>query len=435
VDDFRSPIDEQARFALPYLKIAVVAVLAAGVLGVGFFGPHPGGAGATPTPLPIAAATTPPPAPPNPDSSASALASVAGLTRFDPAPGQVGVSWLPGSISSGSMALIGRRLFFIVDGDRIESTEVGSNGAEQPIVTVPQCEGINQLAAAGSELAYLVTSPSGPTAEVADCGATGTVSWSVWLLNLAGGAPRQVASGLRAATTIDIAEFPVHLALGDSAYAFNRPPDAASTGAGTGDVVEVHALDGTLLWSSIASAPVAGVMLGGRTLAVLTQARSGGGKSFDLWISTAARPRFSPVDKLIGSASLSPDGLQLAWGFGSSGLIPEPNPGQDVAIETLAQGPVVSLNTPTDSASPAPLEPQIWSLGGRLAVTWFATSPGGAVYPAIRYATGGSGVFLPSLQEPIWMDVQGGTLVWVAEGAGGWSKVAFEVDLNALGLK
>jgi hypothetical protein len=435
VDDFRSPIEGQARFGLPYLKVAVVLLVAAGVLGVGFLGPHPGGAAPTPAPLPIAAATTQFSPSLVPDVSGPAQAQVAGLRRFDPAPGQVGVSWLPGSISSGSMGLIGRRLFFIVDGNRIESTEVGSNGAEQPIVSVPQCQGINQLAAAGSQLEYLVTSPSGPTAQVAACGATGTVSWSVWLLDLAGGTPRQVASGVRAATTIDLAEFPIHLALSDSAYAFNRPPDAVAAAAGSGDTVEVHALDGKLLWSSQSNAQVADVMLGGGTVAILTDPASGGGNSFDLWTSTAASPEFSPVDKLTGSASLSPDGSQLAWEVGYSGLIPEPNPREDVALETLAQGSEVPLNTPTDAASPAPLRPQVWSIGGRSAVTWFATSPGGAVYPAVRYATGGTGVFLPSLQEPIWMDVQGSTLVWVAEGAGGWSKVAFEVDLNAVGLK
>jgi hypothetical protein len=34
----------------------------------------------------------------------------------------------------------------------------------------------------------------------------------------------------------------------------------------------------------------------------------------------------------------------------------------------------------------------------------------------------------------MWMQVQGGTLVWVAESADGWSKVAFAVDLATLGL-
>lgn len=440
MDDFRGPIEGSARFGLPYIRIAVVVAVAAGVLGLGLFGPHPGGGGRSvpsgSTPLAVNATKPAPGLPvigssPGP-ASVPALPGIETLSEFLPAQGQLGVSWLPGQITSRSMALIGRRLFFVVDGDRIESTEIGRGVPEQSLVAAPQCDGINQIAAAGHMLAYVVTSPGGPTAQIADCGAADSVSWSVWLLDLDGGQPRRVAGGLRAATTIDVAEFPIHLALTDAAYAFDRPPVTPDSGAG--ETVEVHGLDGGLLWASQTDKPVADVMLGGGTLAVLTDVVSHPAMVFDLWTSEAAHPALAPVDQPARSASLSPDGAHLTWDVANGVVGPSGNRPVDVASETVAEGREVPLDTPTDRTAPAPLRPAIWSVGGRLAITWFATAPGGAIYPAVRYATGAAGTYLPSVQEPMWMQVQGGTLVWVAESADGWSKVAFAVDLATLGL-
>ena len=330
------------------------------------------------------------------------------------------------------MALLGRRLFYVVDGNRIESTEIGADKSNVSVVTVPECQGINQLAVAGHELAYVVSSPGGRSGQLPNCGDAGSVSWSIWLLDLNGGLPHQVAHGTRVASAIDIAAFPVHLALTDSAYAFDRPP--ASAAAGIGETVEVHSLDGRLLRSSHTQRPVAAVMLGGNTLAVLIEQLSHADKVFELWASGAGETDLAPVDQPSRSAALSPDGSYLAWDVVYRGPYPTPASEADVAVETVASGLEVPLAAPTDRTGPAPLRPAIWSVDGRLVVTWFATAPGGAIYPAIRYATGGYGAFLPSLQEPIWMEVQGSTLAWVAESSDGWSKAAFAVDISSLGL-
>ena len=442
MDDPKTPIEGWARFRMPYLKIAAVVALGTGILAVGVLGPHP-----APRPTPSADAsliaripspTAPTVAPfPAPSTSptvpiANRSDSLVGLTRVVPLADQIKVSWLPGQITSGSMAVVGMRIFYVVDANRIQSTEVGSDQAGQSLVSVPSCEGINQLAAAGHELAYVVTSPGGPTATVHDCGGAGRVSWSVWLLDLNGGSPRRVAQGVRAASSIEIDEFPIHLALTDSAYAFNRPPISAA--AGLGETVEVHAIDGQLLWTSRTKRPVASVMLGGGTLAILTDVLSQADGVVNLYTSSAARPDPAPMDQPAASASLSPDGLHLAWDVAYQGPFPGPNPGVDVAIGTVASGVEKPLVTLTDHVAPAPLRPAISSTSRGLLVTWFATAPNGAVYPAVRYATGGNGAFVPTLQEPIWMNVQGGTLFWVAESAGGWSNVAFAVDLATLGL-
>jgi hypothetical protein len=445
-DDLSGPIEGRARLHRPYLPIAAVFLLAFAVVGAGFLGPHPD---PHPTPSPGASLlagkpTGAPSAAPSVARSASPgphQDNLAGLTQVNPSPGQIRQTWLPGQVTSHSMAVVGRSLFFIVGGDRIESTAVGGDGSRQTLAQVPACEGINQLAAAGHDLAYVVTSPGGPTAQIHDCGGAGKVSWSLWLLDLNGGSPRQVASGVRAAGSIEVAEFPIHLALTESAYAFNRPP--ASVAAGPGETVEVHSLDGRLSWISHTQKPVADVMLGGGTLAILTPAASPAPGVVDLYISDAANPVPAPVEQPARSASLSPDGLLLTWDVAYQGPwdttfqgpFPGPNPPDAVAVETVGSGLAQPLLTLTDRSAPAPLRPAISSTDRGPLVTWFATGSDGAIYPAVRYATGGNGAYLPSLQEPVWMSVQGGTLFWVAEGGGGWSKVAFAVDLASLGLR
>jgi len=415
----------------PYLKVGLLVAVAAAILGAGYFGPHAGSGGATPSPSTQAAGNTAQSE--TPAASASIPAGIAGLTRIDPAPDQIDVAWLPGQITSSSMALLGRRIFYIVDGDRIQSTDIGGNAREQAIVTVPECLGINQVLAAGHMLAYVVTAPGGSTAQVHDCGDAARVSWTIWLLDLDGGAPTEVAHGIRAVTAIDVAEFPVHLALTETALAFDRPPEAGT--AGVGETVEVQALDGRSLWTTRTASPVQDVMLGGGTLAILTDAPSPTGDVFDLWTSTAGHPALSSAPRPALSASLSPDGRFLAWDVAPQDQLPGAETATGVAIETVALGADASLDTPTDPVQAAPARPAAWSVDGREFLTWFATAPSGAIYPAVRYVGGGSGAFLPSPQEPIWIQVQGSTLVWVAESADGWTKAAFAVDLDSLGLK
>ena len=402
----------------------MVVLLAALVIGAGYLGPHP-------APPPTPSATTILADRPTPAPSASSASSVspatgtdplAGLTQVTLLPGQISQTWLPGEISSRSMAVLGATLYFIVDGDRIESTAVGGDGSWQTVAQAPACQGINQLAASGRELGYVVTG----------CGGAAQVSWSVWLLDLNRRSPRHVAQGVRTASSIDIAEFPIHLAMTDSAYAFNRP--SLSTAAGLGETVEVHAIDGRLLWTSHTQKPVADVMLGGSTLAILTDVSPQAAGVVDLYTSNAAHPDPAPVDQPASSASLSPDGLHLTWDVAFRGQFPGAVAASDVAVETVDSGFKKPLTTLTDPVAPAPLRPAISSTDGGLLVTWFATAPDGAVYPAVRYEAGGNGAFLPSLQEPIWMSVQNNTLFWVAESADGWSKAAFAVDLASLGL-
>lgn len=355
-----------------------------------------------------------------------------GLVQVKPLANQVKQSLLPGQISSPSMAVLGLRLFYIVDGDRIQSTEVGSTGLRLTIATAPNCQGINQLAAAGHELAYVVTSPGGTSSQIGGCGGPAPVSWSIWLLDLNDGSSRQVASGVRDSSSIEIAEFPIHMALTATAYAFDRPPSSAA--GGPGETVEVHSLDGRTLWTSQTSRPVVNVMLGGGTLAVLTDVADSADGSLDLWSSDAAHPDLHRVDGPASSASLSPDGSYLAWDLPPLGTEPATGPQPVVGIETLDPGTIQFPATLTRADAPAPRHPIVSATTHGLVLAWFATSLGGAVYPAFRYVGGGNGAVLPSLQQPVWMNVTGSTLVWVAESADGWSKEVDAVDLSTLGL-
>ena len=413
--------------------------MAASIFGLGLFGPHPTpGPTLPPEPSLVAQKATPPgpsaiPSQPSPEPTPDTTDPLDGLVHVNPVPGQIRESALPGQITSQSMAVVGGRLFFVVDGDRIQSTQVGSNDASQTLATVPPCQGINQLAASGHELAYVVTSPGGSTAQVAGCGAATTVAWSVWLLDLNGGSPRQVAHGVRDKSSIEVAEFPIHVAITPTAYAFDRPP--SSTAAGPGETVEVHSLRGQLLWTSQTTASVANVMLGGGTLAVLTYVITQADGWLDLWRSDASNTVLHRVDGPASSASISPDGSYLTWDLPPVAMDPASKPLPVVGIEKLDPGNIVFPATLTVAHAAVARNAAVSATPDGLVVAWFATAPGGAVFPALRYVDGSAGAVLPSLQQPIWLNVENGILTWVAASSDGWSKAAYAVDVSSLGLR
>jgi hypothetical protein len=350
-----------------------------------------------------------------------------------PLPSQIKQSSLPGQVSSRSMAIVGGRLFYIVDGTGIQATDLGSDNTRQNYVTVPQCQGINQLAAAGHELAYVVTSPGGPASQIAGCGDGASVDWSLWLLDLNGGPARRVATGSREASSIDVAEFPIHVAITKSAYAFDRP--ASSSAAGLGETVEVHSIDGSLLWTSQTVRPVEEVMLGGGTLAILTDVITHADGWLDLWRSDAANPVPHRVDGPASSASISQDGAYLTWDLPPVVVSPAFLQQPVVGIEALDPGTIDFPTTLTSSDMPVARRAAVTATSHGLMVAWLATAPGGAVYPAFRYVGGSLGAVLPSLQQPFWLNVDGGTLTWVAGSSDGWTKEAFAVDMSSLGLQ
>ncbi|MFI5258773.1 MAG: hypothetical protein ACHQ01_04085, partial [Candidatus Limnocylindrales bacterium] len=373
-----------------------------------------------------------PPAPSLPaptPSGPSGIQALAGLTEITPPLSHITTSWLPLQITSRSIGIIGLRLFYIVGGDRIESSVIGADADPQTLVNVPRCQAINQLAAAGNTMAYVVTSPAGAAAEIGGCGGLGQVSWSLWLLDLSGGGPKQVASGVRDAGNIDFAEFPIRVALTDTAYAFNRPPTTAT--ASPTETVEVHSIEGHMLWSSRIDASVTGVMLGGSSLAILTGS-SGASGPFDLWTSDPNNPEFMRVAVAASSASISPDGSYLTWDLTTTDPRYQASPRPTVGIETIGSGQVAYLTTPTTSDLPEGTHPAVSSTVRGPVVAWFATAPGGTVYPAFRFAAGGGAGVFESVQLPVWLDVEGSSLIWVAESRDGWSAMAFAIDLATL---
>ncbi len=370
---------------------------------------------------------------PSPTESApTGIDALSGLTQVAPPLNRMTTSWLPLQITSRSLAIAGLRLFYIVASDRIESSVIGSSGDPETLATAARCEAISQIVAAGDLLAYVVISPGGPAAQVDTCGANGQVSWAIRILDLKSRLSTQVAHGTRPIADVNVAEFPVHVALSATAYAFDRPPD--STAAGPGEAVEVHSLDGALLWTGETPTRVADVMLGGSSLAVLTTGIPGGAGPFDVWVSDAARPVLSLVGQARTSAALSDDGSYLAWDLTVNVDGPYSSSVPTVAIETLASGRTEFVTTPTSSQLSGPIQAAISSTSRGPVVAWFATAPGGTVYPAFRFATGGTPGVFESVQQPVWLHVDGSTLIWVAESHDGWSAMAFAVDLMAVQL-
>ena len=430
----REPIGGQARFKRPYLKIGVVVVIAVSVIGLGYLGPRPPSQHSSPAassaaePLPSAEASLGPVA----AASGPETLGIQALTRLatvEPQAGQMRFSQLSASITSRVPAILGLRLFYVADGNRIESTVIGTAGSTQTLVRLPPCRAVNQLAAAGHEIAYVVTMPVGAPADSTGCGTSSTVAWSVWLLDLDGGEPTEITFGSRAPTSIEVAEMPVHIALTDSAVAFDVP----SAGGDSAEALEVLSLDGTALWRSNTQSPVQAVMLGGGRLAFLTSQVLPTPGRLNLWTSTATHPAPVLVAEAASAAALSSDGAFLTWDLPPAEAKPASILESAVAVETLDTGVVELVATPTGPAPAEPLQMAVTTTARGPLLSWFATAPGGSVYPAFRFAAALAGGVIGSFQQPVWLTVEAGTLVWIAENSDGSSVVAFAVDVSNLG--
>ncbi len=423
MNDRLMPAGGEARLQRPTFRVAFVVALAAGIVSLGILGPHnsgsPGASATAPTAgTPTPALQTPTPLDPN------AFAGN-GLLQILPQPQDVRQSWLPTQISSDSMAVLGLRLFYVVATDRIESMEIGDQSSTRTAVTVPHCQTINQIAAAGHTLAYVVTTPVAKSGGVFGCAGPAQVAWSVNLLDLDTGRTRRVASGTRSAGTIDIAEFPVHLALSDNAYAFERPANAALS---WGSTVEVHALDGRLLWSSPISPNVTQLTFEGGTLAALTESPPYVAGPI-LWLASAADPHLREVATPTGSASLSSDGNYLVFDASADATGGRSAQSSVWLVAATPQGGESPIRTSSGSTSSEPLHPVVAASGHGLVVAWLLTTSAGGVFPAFRFMSDRLAVEIPTVQEPIWLGLEGSTLVWVTESGDGWSTGVFATDL------
>jgi hypothetical protein len=451
------PEATRIRAGKPYLRIAAVAAIAAGILAVGILGPHPSpnaaSASATVAPSPGSTAIARVPEPTSaaagpsgtPEDGPRQLQAITGLRQVAQVPGET-LTWLPLQITSRSFGIIGRRLFYVVAGNRLESSVLDSTADPQTLVTVSSCQAINQVAAAGNSLLYVVTFPAGPSATIGGCDGFGQITWELWLMDLPTGHTQKVASGIRQTPGIGVAEFPIHIALTASSYAFDRPDDIADSGGP--ETVEVHAIDGRALWTATAGGHVADVVLGGDRLAVITQQPWPDLGTETLWLADSGQPRLVEIAQGVGSASLTSDGAFLSWdtllqvGLSLQSVTP------DIGIEDTRSGVVTFLPQPVTADLQVSSDPRVSVTAHGGVATWFATAPDGTVYPAFSWlaAAPGAGAapgaeagaaswrsgFLESAQQPVWMAVDGSSLIWVAEGRDGWSAIAFEADLDNL---
>jgi hypothetical protein len=431
------PIDHKARLRRPYFRIGAVVALAMGVVALGYFGPHQTPR-ATPSlgPTPIAQSrTVAPPAPASPfvqppPSVRGGLEGATGLTRVPSYLVLMTASALPGQTTSRSFGLIGSRLFYVVANERIESSVIGSPGDPQTIVTVSGCQAISELAAHGDSLVYLVTSPEGAAAKIDGCGTSSRVGWTLWLLDLRGGSPRMLAQGVRDAADFGGAVSPSHVALSDAAYAFDRP--TVSNDPSRGETVEVHSIDGALLWATSVGAPVRRVMLGGGRLAVLTQGPGTGRTARTLWLSDAAHPVPAEVASPASSASLSSDGSYLTWDLTLVAGLSSASRQLDIEVEDTTSGRPTFLAAPITAGFLGATHPTVSATGGGAVVAWLATAPSGSVYPAFTFTADGSAGFLDTDVQPVWLESQGSSLTWVTESPDGSVFTVFEADLSTI---
>jgi hypothetical protein len=420
----QAPIEGRARFGKPYLRIAAVLAVTSAIVVAGILGPHQTARSqADPTQYPLARTPTPHQTGVQPDFADLAPAKLA--------PSDISMSWLSDSITGRSLAAIGKRIFYVVDSSQIESTVIGSDVEPQLLVSVPSCQTINQIAAAGDLLAYVETHPVGAPLDASGCGRPTSVAWSIWLSDLQGDQPRQVTSGVRLAGSEEVRLYPVHLALSASTYAYEVPLSPALMSPF--ERVEVRSTgDNRLLWSAQTDGGVSDILLGGSRLAVVTDGSLMTEARMELWIGDASHPQLRRVGEPAASASISEDGTYLAWDARAPWERSLATAQAALVVDRFDSGLPQNILLPAALSAPEPLRPVVSSgLAGPI-VAWYATVGRGAVYPAFLDSANERGVALFSVQSPAWIDLQGSTLIWVSADLGGVS-IAFAADLARSG--
>ena len=349
-----------------------------------------------------------------------AIEGLPGLSQISPPPFDLSYSMIPSGVPSGSLAVVGLRIFYIVDQRRVESTVVGWSRQPDVLATAPPCHSINQIAAAGHVVAYVESWPIGIPFEATGCGSPTSMAWTVQFMDLAGSSPRIVAAGVTSGGAGRTGLAPVHLGLSDSVYAFERS-DADATLPG---IIEVHSVDdGSLLLRTRSDEPVAELLVGGTTLAVLEASAGTRTSDYRLQVADLGDPELRTVADRTSAAAISQDGSYLAWDAGGGGA------GTGVAMQNLASGQTEVVPALSASSTAGPLNPAVSSTSRGPIVAWLATATGGAVYPAFRTLANGSGTAIASVQVTAWVSLQGSVLIWAAAAGDGSLGVAYALDL------
>jgi hypothetical protein len=339
------------------------------------------------------------------------------------------VTFLPLQISS-TPAISGNRLFFVVGGNTLESSVIGSTADPIRLVSVRQCKAITEIAAAGDSLMYLVTWPESANPTATGCDTITRIDWSLQLMDLRSRTSHEVATGSRAKVVPEFDGFPIRFSITPTEYAYDRPND--DTRANGPETVEVHALDGKLLWQTTASSHVDDLDLAGDRLAVITQFWWPAPGTRTFFIATATHPEFQEVSESPESVVLSADGRYAAWNITLRiGVNPEIVSG-DVAVDDWAKGGVTSAYPPVVADGVVAMSPAVLATSSGPFVAWLSIGPDGTVYPAFNWPGRNRSGFLESVQQPVWLAVSGNSLVWVAESSDGWSSVAYSADISNL---
>ena len=339
------------------------------------------------------------------------------------------VAVLPLQISS-TPAISGNRLFFVVGDQTLESSVIGSTADPIKLVTVGQCKAITEIAAAGDSLTYLVTWPESPNPTATGCETITRLDWSLQLMDLRSRISHEVATGSRAKVAPEFDGFPIRFSITPTEYAFDRPND--DTRANGPETVEVHALDGRLLWQTTASSHVDDLDLAADRMAVITQFSwpAPGVRTFS--IATATNPAFQEVSESPESVVLSADGRYSAWNITlRMGLNPEVV-SSDVAVNDWAKGGVTFVYPPDVADGVVAMSPAVLATASGPFVAWLSIGPDGSVHPAFNWPGRNRSGLLESVQQPVWLAVSGNSLVWVAESSDGWSCVAYSADISNL---
>ena len=396
-------------------------MLAVAIVAIGVLGPAPARPSPSTGPSDPQLALGPSPTPAN--SLYPEIASLTGVPRFFPAPTDIRTSWLAENVTL-SLAADGTRLFFVTGGTTLQSTVIGSGSPPTVIATVPECQTIAQVAAAGNVLGFVETAPVGARS-AAGCVQSSSVAWSIWLSDINGAHKRRVASGVRQVNSDVTRAHPVRLGLTSRAFAYDRPnsPGLVPTGE---TIVVNDVATGKRLWAVQTEAAVIDLMFGGSTIGVLDRE-----PALRLSIATEGSPGLTPFAFPLSSAALSDDGRYVSWDTvadSASGVA------SGLATTDLTSGVTSLLAVPSEADRPAPLRPTVATTGSGAAVAWFQTVKDGIVYPAVDISGAATGGLYSTVQAPLWISLNGNIMTMVATDSDGRYTVAYAVDLSGSGF-
>lgn len=437
VDDRGGVVFKTGPSKRPYLAAVLPAAALAIVVGIGLLGPkslsgaRPLAGGATGTAdssvaartvlasaavRPTIAPSLRTPAEPVATPQPTEVVPNVGLARMQMSAASIHAARVD-AYGNPSVAFFGHQVY-VGSGGEVTRTDLDGSGESQLIASMDAGYTVDSLATTGEKVIVLALRRpdwAGGTCVAVSCPTTSTLDWDLLLL-APDGSDGRVVEEFVTSDGADPTDTP-RLAATDGLWTLSRPDLRAGHAGQT--AIEVHSDSGRLLWSTVTSAEVMSLALGGsRLAAALLEPGEGGARSVALADSSDPRP--VTVANAAWDISISSDGQNVAWdGAG--------------CVSTL-EGPLLRQACPQPfqkGSFPVFSSPRVDTWRGSPITIWAIDALSGR-WLGISYPLLGRDVWLADAW-PEWYGVRGSVVVWASFTKSGVE--IHEVDLSTAGYQ